>query len=42
MKKIDINVLANDLKKFSSSEIDTLFLDEIHYSKKVILIYLII
>ena len=33
-KKIDINVLANDLKKFSSSEIDTLFLDEIHYSKK--------
>ena len=33
-KKISTIVLANDLKKFSGSEIDTLFLDEIHYSKK--------
>tara|TARA_A100001015_G_C14964533_1_gene702345 strand:- start:562 stop:1506 length:945 start_codon:yes stop_codon:yes gene_type:complete len=33
-KKINTNYLANDLKKFSSSKIDTLFLDEIHYSKK--------
>ena len=26
--------MANDLKMFCISDIDTLFLDEIHYSKK--------